>query len=130
MIVKRPFIINIQSVDKITGDIVKEKNNPESKPIILILHGFKAHKQWGFYPYICEYFAKAGAIAICCNVSLNGYDADSDILINPDKFAANTISRELSDIHCIMDYVLNNVMNTFADWNGSIYLIGLVLHKF
>jgi hypothetical protein len=85
MIIKSEFTIDITASDFISGDIYRANNISELKPIILIIHGFKVHKQWGFFPYICDYFAQYGAIAICCNLSLNGYGSDSDTLIYPHK---------------------------------------------
>lgn len=105
MIIKSEFTIDINTSDFISGDIYRANNTPDLKPIILIIHGFKAHKQWGFFPYICDYFAQHGAIAICCNLSLNGYGSKSDALMYPHKFASNTITRELSDIQEIMEFI-------------------------
>lgn len=124
MIIKSEFTIDITASDFISGDIYRANNISELKPIVLIIHGFKVHKQWGFFPYICDYFAQYGAIAICCNLSLNGYGSDSDTLIYPHKFASNTITRELSDIQNIMEFIQNKGEGTIEDWDGRIFILG------
>ncbi|WP_185819490.1 alpha/beta hydrolase family protein [Salibacterium salarium] len=71
----------------------KERTN---KPVILVCHGFKGHKDWNFIPYAAEELANNGYYAIRFNFSCNGVkDNDFDEL---DKFAVNTYSRELEDI--------------------------------
>jgi uncharacterized protein len=124
MIIKSEFTIDINTSDFISGDIYRANNIPELKPIILIIHGFKVHKQWGFFPYICDYFAQYGAIAICCNLSLNGYGTEGDILIHPQKFASNTITRELSDIQKIMEFIQKKGEEKLEDWDGRIFILG------
>lgn len=124
MIIKSEFTIDINTSDFISGDIYREKDTLELKPIILIIHGFKVHKQWGFFPYICDYFAHSGAIAICCNLSLNGYGSKSDTLMYPHKFASNTITRELSDIEKVMEFIQKKGEEILEDWDGRIYILG------
>ncbi len=124
MIIKSEFTIDINTSDFISGDIYRANNTPELKPIILIIHGFKVHKQWGFFPYICDHFAQHGAIAICCNLSLNGYGSEVDTLIHPQKFASNTITRELSDIQKIMEFIQRKGEGTLEDWDGRIFILG------
>lgn len=52
MIIKSEFTIDINTSDFISGDIYRANNTPDLKPIILIIHGFKAHKQWDFSIYL------------------------------------------------------------------------------
>jgi uncharacterized protein len=67
-------------------------------PVIILCHGFKGFKDWGFFPYAAEAFARAGWIAIRYNGSCNGIGEDLLNFTEPDKFRRNTISTELSDM--------------------------------
>ena len=92
-------------------------------PLVFIMHGFKGFKDWGFFPYVSDKISKAGAITVCFNFSMNGMEADSDIVTYPEDFAENTVSREILDAKLLIDYVLNDkeIQNI---WDGKIYLAG------
>ncbi len=98
--------------------ICNDQNN--SRPLILILHGFTAFRRWGFFPYIGQRIAEAGAISIIFDFSYNGYGEDG-ALVFPERFAANTISRERSDIASIISAIRRA---DFPFWNKEIYLLG------
>ncbi|WP_185819686.1 alpha/beta hydrolase family protein [Salibacterium salarium] len=74
-----------------------------NKPVILVCHGFKGHKDWNFFPRTADELASNGYYAIRFNFSCNGVkDVDFDEL---DKFAVNTYSRELDDLAVLMEYM-------------------------
>ncbi|MBH5318721.1 alpha/beta fold hydrolase [Paenibacillus sp. GSMTC-2017] len=71
------------------------------KPVLLFLHGFKGFKDWGFFPYAAESFAKLGYAVITFNFSHNGVkETDFDEL---DKFGGATHSKEQFDIEYVVD---------------------------
>lgn len=75
------------------------------KPVIVLCHGFKGFKDWGFFPYAAEKMAEKGFHVIRFNFSCNGVAAeDFDEL---DKFAVNTYSREQEDLGILLDYIQN-----------------------
>jgi esterase/lipase len=99
-------------------------------PVMFIMHGFKGHKDWGFFPYLTKTLANAGAITVCFNFLYDGWNTD-DHSFDVESFAKNTITQEIEDI--------DNVINNFTDgklidksilneiWNGEIYLLGFSL---
>lgn len=97
-----------------------------SKPIVLILHGFKAFKDWGFFPFIAESLASSGAIAVTMNTSLNGYNADSNgAVCANERFTRNTISQELEDVRAVVSWIKAASSPILASqWNGEIYCVG------
>jgi pimeloyl-ACP methyl ester carboxylesterase len=111
----------------IHGDIRYEEHH-NSSPILLIIHGFRGSKNWGFFPVIAEEFAKAGFIAITWNMSLNGYSKDSLFIDKPDDFAHNTITQELADTQAIIDSIVQNdrILSDAlrSQWNGEIHVMG------
>ncbi|MCS7458989.1 alpha/beta hydrolase [Paenibacillus doosanensis] len=73
-------------------------------PVLLISHGFKGFKDWGFFPYIAGRFAENGYYTVTYNFSCNGVgQTDFDEL---DKFALNTFSREQEDLSLVLNALL------------------------
>ena len=46
--------------------------NINNAPCLIFVHGFKGFKDWGFWPYIGNYFAKNRFFVITFNFSHNG----------------------------------------------------------
>ena len=99
-----------------------------SCPILLIIHGFRGSKNWGFFPTIAEEFAQNGSIVISWNMSLNGYSKNSQYIDQPDNFARNTITQEMVDTQSIIDSILQDDRIISGDirshWNGDIHVLG------
>lgn len=123
LIIKK-LILTTNTNDSLPVDIRYPVGN-EKKPAVFILHGFKAWKDWGFFPYISEQIATSGAITITFSFSLNGVPPGSDIYLETEKFANNTVSREIADSEIVLESFLNNEL-FFKDklWNGEIYFLG------
>ncbi|MCK5086151.1 MAG: prolyl oligopeptidase family serine peptidase [Melioribacteraceae bacterium] len=69
-----------------------------SRNCLIYIHGFKGFKDWGFVPYIGEYFANKGFFVITFNFSHNGIGENKLEFTKLDKFAANTFSREITEL--------------------------------
>ncbi len=78
-------------------------------PVVLIHHGFKGFKDWGFFPVLAERLARAGLHAVTVSVSGCGVDAAGDFT-HLDRFAANTHSRELADLHTVLDALTSGAL--------------------
>jgi pimeloyl-ACP methyl ester carboxylesterase len=121
------FTLTTPIDETIDGDI-RFQQDGQKKPLVLILHGFKGFKDWGFFPYTAEYFALHGMFAVTFNFSLNGVRVGSDIFDDLDKFARNTISQELQDslfiLQAIQDKSIINHEEFQQYWNGEIYVLG------
>ncbi len=72
------FLLKNAHPDVIEGDI-RFKNNGVLKPAIVVLHGFKGFKDWGFFPFLCEQLAFKNAIVVNFNFSLNGVNIGKKI---------------------------------------------------
>ncbi|MFH1755843.1 MAG: hypothetical protein ABIA59_09090 [Candidatus Latescibacterota bacterium] len=80
--------------------------------IVVLCHGFKGHRKWGFFPELCSRLRDAGLAALSVDFSLNGYvgnEADGrrqeQRRIHPGTFRKNTISREFNDLSDIIQYI-------------------------
>jgi hypothetical protein len=100
----------------------------EKKPLNIILHGFKAYRNWGFIPYFAERFTKDIGPTINFDFSLNGIDNEKEMLYNVDLFRTNTVSQQLKDIEILLNEIndSNSEINKLLSpiWNGKVNLIG------
>ncbi len=72
--------------------------NYKLSPCLIFIHGFKGFKDWGFGPYIGNYFANNGFFVLTFNFSHNGVGDSLTEFIEFDKFANNTFSLEISEL--------------------------------
>ncbi len=72
-------------------------------PVIILCHGFKGFKDWAFFPFLAEMLCKKGFIVVKFNFSGSGIGEDLQNFTDPDRFAANTYSKELEDLQRVLD---------------------------
>lgn len=70
----------------------------DNKPAIVIVHGFKGFKDWGFFPYTAGHLSSLGFFVLTFNFSHNGIGEIPDQFTEEEKFAENTISREIKEL--------------------------------
>ncbi|MFA7289302.1 MAG: alpha/beta hydrolase [Melioribacteraceae bacterium] len=98
--------------------------NGLSNKFLFFVHGFKGFKDWGFGPYLGEYFAQNGFTSILFNFSHNGVNGNSIEFTELEKFSKNTFSREINELN----QLINAAKNGFFD--GVIPdKIGLIGHS-
>lgn len=79
-----------------------------SNGVVVLCHGLKGYKTWGFFPYLAERLCGKGLAALSMDMSLNGtYPADGDsgsgrIYVRPDLFERNTLQREYLDVQAVV----------------------------
>ena len=81
--------------------------NESALAALILVHGFKGFKDWGFFPYAGEYFAKHGFFTITFNFSHNGVGENLLEFTETDKFAKNTISLEIDELKELTEAVDN-----------------------
>lgn len=75
-----------------------------ARALVVIVHGFKGFKDWGFFPWLAEVMCDE-AFAVCrFNMSRSGVDGDSDTFDRLDLFADDTYSGQLDDLYRVVDY--------------------------
>lgn len=110
--VKRvPFEIALAAGGMLRGDLrfpwdhdsggMSERRNPGA---IVVCHGFKGFKDWGFFPYLADQLASGtGATVVSFNFSGSGVGPDLENFTDLEGFGRNTFSREVSDLEVILD---------------------------
>jgi esterase/lipase len=96
--------------------------NIKSSFCLVYVHGFKGFKDWGFVPFLGNYFSKNGFFVITFNFSHNGVGDSFTEINEQEKFAKNTISLEIEELNEIIDAYLNDFFGAKAGKN--IRLIG------
>lgn len=97
-------------------------NPSEKKPLIILVHGFKGFKDWGFFPYTTEYLFKKGFNLLKFNFSHNGVGQSLTEFDELDKFEKNTISLELEELNEIVNASVEGYFNNIKP--TSIGLLG------
>lgn len=95
---------------------------PRSSRCIIYVHGFKGFKDWGFVPYLGTCLADRGLFVLTFNFSHNGIGADPLEFTELDKFARNTLSREVRELSEIIDAYRNGVFGPVE--NPKVALLG------
>jgi uncharacterized protein len=119
----KDFILKTTLGNEINISAFGSKNLLNS-PCIILVHGFKGFKDWGFWPILAEFFAKNNYFVLSFNFSHNGIGKNLTEFSELDKFAQNTFSLEISELSELIDAYSNNY---FGHTNNK--KIGLLGHS-
>ncbi len=78
----------------------------EEAPAIVICHGFKGFKDWGFFPTLAVTLAEAGYLAVSFNFSGSGIGERPEEFDEVEQFERGTLSGDLYDLDCVLDQLL------------------------
>ena len=78
---------------------------PKMRAVVIVVHGFKGFKDWGFFPWVAERLASR-RLAVCrFNMSRSGIGDDPESFDRLDLFADDTYSTQLADLATVTDFV-------------------------
>lgn len=120
---KTNFIYKSSKQNEIRIDFFSNSGKNEL-PLIILVHGFKGFKDWGFFPYTAEFLVKNGFNVLSFNFSHNGVGKSLTEFDELDKFEKNTISLELIELNEIIDACSNSYF-----FNNLPLSIGLLGHS-
>ncbi len=103
--IRRSFVRYPRPGDTLRGE-VRIPEGPPPRSAVVVVHGFKGFKDWGFFPYVCDRLAAAGHAVISFNFSRNGIGADGETFTELESFASNTLSLEQAELRAVVDDVL------------------------
>ena len=92
----------------------KQKLNP-----IIVGHGFRGFKDWGFFPHLCKCLSNAGFAVISFNHAFSGIRDDPLVIDDIEGFSRNSTTQELLDWYLVIDSLL---------WGNCPYLERLRSH--
>jgi dienelactone hydrolase len=77
--------------------------------LVVIVHGFKGFKDWGFFPFLSEQLVRH-RVAVCrFNMSRSGIGENPDTFDRLDLFEDDTYSTQLADLHAVLRYAQKHV---------------------
>jgi dienelactone hydrolase len=95
--------------------------------LVIVAHGFRGFKDWGFFPYLCESLCQSGFAALCFNHSHSGVRDNPFQITDLEQFSRNSTTEELNDWDLVMDSVL---LGNFPYSNRiKLYSLGIVGHS-
>jgi uncharacterized protein len=100
----RTFRLVTADGELIRGDL-RLPPGPPPRSAVVVIHGFKGFKDWGFFPYLCETLAGDGHGVVSFNFSRNGVRDDPENFTDLEGFARNTFTRELDEIRRVLTEV-------------------------
>ena len=118
--VRKPFTIRNNFGETITGDVLYPETDPHPA-VLVIVHSFMAFKNWGFFPFLGEEFARRGYITILFNFSRNGVTGHGDRITEFLKFSENTFSHELQDLQVVIDRIFEG--SIIGEFHPSMKLV-------
>jgi pimeloyl-ACP methyl ester carboxylesterase len=102
--IRKSLTLQNKSNEDIAIDLRFDEGTKDA-PTIIIVHGFKGFKDWGFFPDLGRRLTDSGYATICFNFSRNGIGSDLQKFSQLVKFAENTYSQELEDLEIILEAV-------------------------
>lgn len=103
--IRSTFTREPRAGDVIRGD-VRIPEGPPPRSAIVVVHGFKGFKDWGFFPHTCDRLAAAGHAVVSFNMSHSGIGSSPLDFTELDQFGRNTLSLELDDVRAVVEEVL------------------------
>lgn len=92
----------------IRGDLRAPAGPPPSSAVVLC-HGFKGSKDFGFFPALASAIARRGHAAVSFDFSRNGVGVSGEF-DELDRFAEQTHSRNVDEIRMVLDAVTGGVL--------------------
>ncbi|KRF32116.1 alpha/beta hydrolase family protein [Paenibacillus sp. Soil787] len=101
----KPFELCIETDRVVRGDFYETSSQP-ARGTLIICHGFKGFKDWGMFPHVAQALAEEVDV-IAINFSHNGVGADLLAFTELEKFARETYSKDLEDLHAVVNDIRN-----------------------
>lgn len=74
----------------------------DSRPVVVITHGFKGFQEWGFFPYLAELLAARGFVVVRWNTSGAGMLPGDEMVTDLDAFARATFSDDVDELRALI----------------------------
>jgi len=98
----------------------------EPQGIVVIVHGFKGFKDWGFFPHTARALAADGFASACFDFSLNGVGERPGEFDRLDLFERNTYAHEIEDLQGVIAWLRADAPLSAATRQSK---LGLLAHS-
>ena len=108
------FTVQPRAGDVIRGDVRRPEGSSATgsgiDSAVVVVHGFKGFKDWGFFPHAASRLADAGHTVVTFNFSRNGVGEGLQNFSELETFATNTLTLELEELRLILDQVFDGTL--------------------
>lgn len=118
---KKDFVLKSKKNDILRISTFSSESE-EIKGCIIYVHGFKGFKDWGFVPFLSNFFSENGFYVITFNFSHNGVGESLFEFDELEKFENNAFSLEIEELNFIIDAYKNGEF--CAEPHSKINIIG------
>ncbi len=70
----------------------------DPRAMVVVVHGFKGFKDWGFFPWLAEFLCNHGYMVCRFNMSRSGIGENLETFDRLDLFEGDTYSAQISDL--------------------------------
>ena len=84
------------------------------RPPVIICHGFRGYKDWGFIPLLASRLAESGIPAFAFSTSGSGIRDRDGAFVEPQRFRKNTYGREMADLGIVVGWALERLARNAA----------------
>ena len=95
------FLLTGADGEPLRGD-VRSVAGDAPRPAVVICHGFKGFKDWGFFPHLADRLARGGVTAVSFNFSGSGVGTEGDRFSEPARFGHGTFGNDLRDLETVV----------------------------
>lgn len=74
------------------------------RALVVLVHGFKGFKDWGFFPWLAECLCDDGHAVVRFNMSRSGIGENPETFERLDLFADDTYSGQLADLRDVISF--------------------------
>jgi uncharacterized protein len=108
-VTRREWVIRQPGELPIRGDL---RHLPGSFPrrVVVIVHGFKGFRRWGFFPPVARDLARRGYAVVTFDLSRNGVGDDGVDFSALERFREHTHSRNLEEIALVLEAVRDHLL--------------------
>lgn len=119
-----PFEIEASDGGPLRGEVRVGAMLSGGGPAVIICHGFKGFKDWGFFPHLANRIARAGIMAVTFNFSGSGVGPDGESFSEPERFGHATYTGDLDDLTRVVTSLMEGGLVAGLTPPGALGLFG------
>jgi len=100
-----PFEIEGADGGPLRGDLHLPTEGASPTHAVILCHGSRGFKDWGFLPFLASRLAEEGLLAVTFNFTDSGISGRSGAFDEPDRYRRGTYASERTDLGRVVDWV-------------------------
>jgi pimeloyl-ACP methyl ester carboxylesterase len=98
--------------EPIIGNMHRPRACPDGpRATVLLAHGFKGYKDYGFFPVLAEHLASVGCLVHRFNFSHSGMTDAIETFERPELFERDSYDRQVTDLDAVIDAVADGTLD-------------------